>query len=214
MSTALSLRILDKKLKIKLAHEIISESKDPLDWYAHGMKLAENGHLNEAVKCFNEVLKEQPLNSDAWYFLGESNEKLGKFNEAMKCYDEAIRVKDIAENAQSEDNQIETTTSVEKVVEDSKPIQEEEDLKPLSSSEIIEKMISTTQKDVEFVKNGRRFERAGNLEEAIKCYDKALQENPENVEAWFNKGKIFEKLGYSELAQEAIDKVYELTKDD
>jgi tetratricopeptide (TPR) repeat protein len=178
------------------------------------MILLEKGELDAAAECFDAVIKEQPLNSDAWYYMGETNEKLGKFDEAMKCYDEAIKVKDLKEATPLPISKPETPTLIEKEEEEIQPIEVVEDSKPPTSDEIIENLLNGVKKDVEYVKNGRRFERIGNLEEAIKFYDAAIKENPKNVDAWFNKGKVFEKLGYVELAQECIDKVYELTRDD
>ena len=47
-------------------------------------------------------------------------------------------------------------------------------------------------------------------EEAIACYHKAIQIDPENVNALFNKGNALKFLGKVEEAQQCLDKVKEL----
>lgn len=35
----------------------------------------------------------------------------------------------------------------------------------------------------------------GHFDEAVKCYDKALEINPQNADAWLNKGSAQDQLG-------------------
>ena len=51
----------------------------------------------------------------------------------------------------------------------------------------------------------------GKHEEAIKCYDKALELNPKYEKAWNNKGNTFEKLGRKEEAQECFQEAKKLS---
>ena len=43
------------------------------------------------------------------------------------------------------------------------------------------------------------------LEEALKCYNKALELDPKNVGAWNNKGKVLANLGKHEEAIECYN---------
>lgn len=52
--------------------------------------------------------------------------------------------------------------------------------------------------------------RQGNLEDAVQCYDKALEINPDYVEAWYNKGLAYIKLSNWGGAVECFDKVIKL----
>ena len=83
---------------------------------------------------------------------------------------------------------------------------------PLTDAELIESILKVSQKDIEFVHNGKRFEAIDNFEEAIKCYDQAIEVNPKNVEAWVNKRNALEKIGELEKANECKNKIYELRK--
>jgi tetratricopeptide (TPR) repeat protein len=47
-------------------------------------------------------------------------------------------------------------------------------------------------------------------EEAIKAYDKAIEINPEYLEAWNNKGVALSKINKSEEAIKAYDKEIEI----
>ena len=47
---------------------------------------------------------------------------------------------------------------------------------------------------------GLSLERLGRLEEAIACFDRMLEINPSDGEAWFDKGVALDKLGRSEEA--------------
>lgn len=51
----------------------------------------------------------------------------------------------------------------------------------------------------------------GNYEEAIKVYDKAIENNSQNSEAWYNKGLCLAELGNYEEAIKAFDKAIEIT---
>ena len=55
------------------------------------------------------------------------------------------------------------------------------------------------------------------FEEALKCYDKAIELNPKDLKTWHNRGDVLEKLGilsfdkwFFQLAIECCDKVIEL----
>jgi tetratricopeptide (TPR) repeat protein len=54
----------------------------------------------------------------------------------------------------------------------------------------------------------------GNYEEAIKCYDKAIEIEPNNAEAWNNKGIVLGRLSNYEEAIACYDKAIELNPTD
>jgi tetratricopeptide (TPR) repeat protein len=53
----------------------------------------------------------------------------------------------------------------------------------------------------------------GNYEEAIKCYDKAIEIEPNNAEAWNNKGIVLGRLSKYEEAIACYDKAIEIEPD-
>ena len=51
----------------------------------------------------------------------------------------------------------------------------------------------------------------GRYEEAIKCYNKAIETNPSNEEAWFTKALCLDNLGRYEEAIECYKKAEEIS---
>lgn len=54
--------------------------------------LFEKGSYRKALKMFNSILKENPLDDLIWKYKGETLAKLGKFKESIDCYDKAIEI--------------------------------------------------------------------------------------------------------------------------
>ena len=67
--------------------------KDPEKIFDNGMDALEQENFEEAIKCFDEVIKLDSKYADAWFYKGEALEKQDEFEKAMKCFDEAIRVR-------------------------------------------------------------------------------------------------------------------------
>jgi tetratricopeptide (TPR) repeat protein len=62
----------------------------------------------------------------------------------------------------------------------------------------------------EWVNKGKSLLSLGRNEEAIRCYDKALELDPRYVAAWNNKGVSLKSLGRNEEAIRCLDKALEL----
>jgi tetratricopeptide (TPR) repeat protein len=60
------------------------------------------------------------------------------------------------------------------------------------------------------VSNGEALESQGNYEQAIKVFDKAIENNSQNSEAWYNKGFCYMQLGNYAEAIKAFDKAVEI----
>ncbi|MCJ7443204.1 MAG: tetratricopeptide repeat protein [Methanotrichaceae archaeon] len=56
----------------------------------------------------------------------------------------------------------------------------------------------------EFVEIGDSLALKGHYTEAIRAYDKAIQQDPQFAEAWYNKGIVFEALGQTTEAETAF----------
>ena len=65
---------------------------------------------------------------------------------------------------------------------------------------------------VNWKKSGNEFFTQGQYQDAIKCYNRAIELNPEYLEAWNNLGLSFLKLGNTEEARKCNNKVRELKK--
>ena len=53
--------------------------------------LKELGKCEEAIQCFDEVLKIEPDYFSAWFYKGVSFDNLGQPKKAIECYDIAIK---------------------------------------------------------------------------------------------------------------------------
>ena len=62
------------------------------DIFKEGYDLYKLGKFEEAIKCYDEVLKIDPKDIDALNNKGIVLGKLGKLDEAIKCYDEASKI--------------------------------------------------------------------------------------------------------------------------
>jgi len=58
-----------------------------------GLYLYLSNKDDEAIKCFNKILKIQPNNEVALYQKGWALEKLGRKKQAKRCFDRLIKIK-------------------------------------------------------------------------------------------------------------------------
>jgi tetratricopeptide (TPR) repeat protein len=58
----------------------------------------------------------------------------------------------------------------------------------------------------EFYKKGLTHAKIEDYEEAIKCFDKAVQIDPNNVLAWISKANALIEYGNGEEAKKCLDK--------
>jgi len=57
-----------------------------------GIRFAELGRLEEALKCYEEATRIEPRFVYAWYNKGFVLQELGRFEQAVECYSEAINI--------------------------------------------------------------------------------------------------------------------------
>ncbi|ARV58222.1 hypothetical protein BZZ01_05865 [Nostocales cyanobacterium HT-58-2] len=72
--------------------------------------------------------------------------------------------------------------------------------------------LSTNEAEIWFYQGNEQFE-AGNFEEAIASYDKAIEIKPDDHEAWYNRGTALANLGRDEEAIASYDKAIEFKPD-
>lgn len=57
-------------------------------------RLNKDGKQEEAIKCFEDVLKKNPYSPELWYEKGLMHDRQGNLEEAMKCMDMALHIKE------------------------------------------------------------------------------------------------------------------------
>lgn len=68
--------------------------------------------------------------------------------------------------------------------------------------------------DDSWFNRGVALEKIGQSEQAVECFDKALEQNPNDSWAWFNKGVSLHRLGLLGEALYCYDKALEFNPDD
>ena len=74
--------------------------------------------------------------------------------------------------------------------------------------------INTRPDDDSWFNRGVALEKMGKSEQAVECFDNALEENPNDSWAWFNKGVSLHRLGLLGEALYCYDHSLELNPDD
>ncbi|HEY9790895.1 MAG TPA: tetratricopeptide repeat protein [Candidatus Obscuribacterales bacterium] len=80
-------------LKPLVPQEDLSLEPDPTEVFDHAVKEYSAGHMAQAEKLFQEVLRLDPNNADAHFNLGAIREWANDFNAALSHYQAALRIK-------------------------------------------------------------------------------------------------------------------------
>jgi tetratricopeptide (TPR) repeat protein len=143
-------------------------------------------------------------------------DNLQKMITAPTQIDQAVLTKEITSTAKEEDtkNKIEETNSaqqqIKSVLEQVDKIEKKEGTK---IEEIRTETIQISRTELllkKYLLKGNEHSYKKKYFEAIRCYDKALEINPNNVYAWSNKGTALDKLGMYEEAIRCYDKALEI----
>ncbi len=160
----------------------------------NGNKLLDNGKYEEAINCFNEVLKIDPKYIDALNKKGKALGKLGKHKEAFQCFDEVIKIDPKSSYAW-----------YGKGVSLNFLNKSEEALKCYDRAIKIEPTYSNAWNN-----KGVILRELKKYEEAIQCFDEVIKIDPKFINAWFNKGISLGKLEKYEEAIQCFDKVIKI----
>jgi len=154
-----------------------------------GIFLASQGKYEEALKCFDEILKTSPADADAWCNRGLTLKLWGKYEEAIECYDKALNI--APRNL--------TAFCNKSAVLDQQGKHEE-------AIELCDRALEIHPKSADLWNNkGLALRHQGKNEEAIRCYDKALEIDPLYPLAWKNKVAALEASGKSEESKTCND---------
>ena len=193
-------------------------------WKRQGKYLFASGKYDEAVKCLNRVIQQEPEDEEAWLFKGRSLHYQHKHQDAIKCYERIIAL-----NQKNEDAWAGIAQSSDKLVDQSPKSADAWDLKigaliklgrHEEAAESFEKAMSkspdlilkTATKIWNWKGDSLRAQRK--YEEAIKFYNKTLKQDPQNEIAWVNKAKALYLLGKPVEAVMCCDKALEIDEKD
>ena len=141
--------------------------KNVIAWCGKGSSLADSGRHSEALVCFEHALAIEPKNAAALFGKAISAEMQGRLNEAMIALRRFIEVA----GPTYSDEVAAAKKHLDKLARD----------ETSQSDETAERLNN----------EGLMLRQLGRLDDAITCYDQALQIAPQRADVWCNKGNAF-----------------------
>jgi tetratricopeptide (TPR) repeat protein len=153
------------------------------EWNDKGAALAKSGRNQEAIQYFDKALELDPKNVEALVNKGTALYALGRYEAALQCCYRTLS-RD-PKNAAAQE------------------------LKRVALEKTGKTGRSTTQPDVNYWKDkGKQALDAGDARSAITCFNKALEINPQDMEATGYKMLATQKIGSdADVAQVLIDSI-------
>jgi len=160
-------------------------------WSNKGLAFFKLSRYDEALPCFDKATQLEPNNAEYWSNKGLAFFKLSRYDEALTCFDKATQLE--PNNAGYWNMKGNTYLSRSGSFKRSNELQSH----GLFSSIISFLLFSDSFK-------------LHQIDEAIQCYDKATQLEPNNAGYWDNKGWALYNLKRYDEALQCYDKAIEL----
>ena len=168
-----------------------SESTEPDArwWNNKGNEFYFKGDYESAFDCYSKAIKLDPNLWAGWYNSSLALSKLGRTDEARKAKKKADELGKPQSPQLSDDDQKKSVKDIGQTPGD-KSLREEDQKRKVSTEASVLK------------KRGDNLIDEEQYEEAIKCYRKAVDIDPDYANAWHNLGFAYYKVGQPEKAQE------------
>ena len=205
-------RDLKRRKEGKIAKEIKrlfkkkKEAKTAEEWFMLGL---ETEDIEKKVEYYTKALEIDPKYDAAWYNKGTALDDLKRNEEAIRCYDKALEVDQEFEKAKNNRKIAEEKLKEQKEKEgrkiEGKTAEEWFDLgfkekDPEKKIEYYSKCLELNSKNaIAWYNKGRILEGLGRYEEAIRCFDKVLEIDPN-----YEKAKIYKKLAKEKVEEDVV----------
>lgn len=164
------------------------QPEDYLAWFKRGVVLENLYQLDEAIVCYRKVIELQPENYWAWHDLGKVLEALERFEEAVEAFDQAVHLK----------------PNFQLAVESRRRL--------LAQLQHIDTLDHLQHYDEAVVSCDAAIAKNPN-DDAIECYDKVIEFQPNNHWAGHDRGIVLEKLQQYEEALLSYERAIQMKGD-
>jgi tetratricopeptide (TPR) repeat protein len=149
------------------------------DFTNKGMSLANLGHPDEALTCYERALEINPRYAIAWSDKGVALADLGRPEEALTCYERALEINPHHGKAWSNKGAALADLG-----------------RPDEALTCQERALEINPRDATAWSNqGGALRDLGRPDEALTCCERAVEINPRFPEAWYNRGVVLRDLG-------------------
>ncbi|MEH2322129.1 MAG: tetratricopeptide repeat protein [Nostoc sp.] len=168
------------------------------DLQRQGDRLFSSQQYEQAIACYDKVVKRERKNADAWYWRGYALYFLNKHEEAIASFDQTIQIQPDYPKAWFRRGY--SLYSLQRYAE---------------AITAYEKALETKSDDPEiWYYRGIVLKDLEKYEEALAAYDQAIAVQSDFYQAWYNQGEILAKLQHYDKAIAAYDKVIAIRPDD
>jgi len=212
---------------------IFNKGKYAESLFVEGLALLELGRYEEALKCYEELIKINPNYAEVWYAKGVVLRSLGRNEDAIKCYDEAIKINpNYAEawvgkgmalaNLGRNEDALKCYDEAIKINPNYAQAWAHKGFALLKlgiyDDEAIKRFDEAIKIDPNYaqawVGKGSALLKLGRYDEAIKCFDEAIKIDPNYAAAWYGKGIALLNLGRDDEANECFDEAMRINPDE
>ncbi|NLE27081.1 MAG: tetratricopeptide repeat protein [Clostridiaceae bacterium] len=148
---------------------------------------------DEAIQCYDRALERDPECAKVWHNKGNTLYDLRRYNEAIQCYDRVLEIdpehilaKDSRERALKKDRPVDRATGVAK------------------------HKFTPGRDAINWYNLGVTYRSSGHHDQAIQCFDRALETEPKYAHAWNSKGDVLADLGRYNEAIQCYDRALEI----
>lgn len=189
----------------------LSNSNPYFILHKKGLELANNYNYEEAIKCFDEAIKQEPNFFDAWCSRAYLEREEGDWQISLENYNKALAI-----DPSSAEVWFERAELISWMEGYDEYKQTKEDL-IAAYDDLIKNCVPDDYyyPMAIYLRSGELY-LIGRYEEALESYNFALKVNPNNEDAWAEKGDVLEKLGRfneSELCYAVKNKILKETED-
>lgn len=184
-------------------------------WYNKGLSFSNMDRDEEAIQCFEKTIELNPGNAEAWNVKGICLGSLGRYEQAIKCWNEALELNpeldmawfNIGFSQEKLGMFKEAVTSFTKFLSIANP----ENRTAIETAKERLRELTDEREGVDYWYNkAAALCKQRKLEEAVRCFDKVLEQNSEHEDALYYKGLCLMELRTSGDAIDCFDRVLEI----